>query len=466
MIKAGDAESVIKSLPGATRKETLAEVLEDTGTDTIVYHVDENIPNLFALSPTVELTSTEAYKSGTLILQDKASCFPAHLLLSSDQEIPHSNSTAIGDIIDACAAPGNKTTHLASIIHSLSLSLSLPNTPKIFACERDPTRSKTLQNMVTKAGATTDQIEVLARQDFLALDPEDARFRSVTHLLLDPSCSGSGILGREDVPRLVLPHDPRSRDEKNGTQGLQVGSSKKRKRKRNGREVEVPTISTETVPLNDDEADVMEEETPSLPPTQASDLTRLQKLSTLQSLIVEHAMKFPAATHITYSTCSIHEIENEGVVRRVLDSGVARGRGWRVLRRGEQSGGLRGWRRRGRGRGRGGEGEGGENGDGNGKVKVDGDDEGNGEILTSEQLEACIRCYPDDEEGTMGFFVCGFVRREGGDLEGRKGEGGSGENGVRQGSRHKQEKKQESENEEHEDREEDEGEDDEWEGFD
>ena len=30
--------------------------------------------------------------------------------------------------------------------------------------------------------------------------------------------------------------------------------------------------------------------------------------------------------------------------------------------------------------------------------------------LNEEELEGCIRCYPGDEEGTMGFFVCGFIR--------------------------------------------------------
>ena len=30
--------------------------------------------------------------------------------------------------------------------------------------------------------------------------------------------------------------------------------------------------------------------------------------------------------------------------------------------------------------------------------------------LGQEEREGCIRCYPGDDIGTMGFFVCGFVR--------------------------------------------------------
>lgn len=43
---------------------------------------------------------------------------------------------------------------------------------------------------------------------------------------------------------------------------------------------------------------------------------------------------------------------------------------------------------------------------------VDGSGDGEGELLTPEQIDACIRCSPDDGEGTMGFFVCGFVREQ------------------------------------------------------
>jgi putative methyltransferase len=34
--------------------------------------------------------------------------------------------------------------------------------------------------------------------DFLATDPTDTAFTRVTHILLDPSCSGSGIVNRLD----------------------------------------------------------------------------------------------------------------------------------------------------------------------------------------------------------------------------------------------------------------------------
>lgn len=329
--------------------------LDDLKENALV--LDPNIPNLVALPPTTNLTKSPAYKHGHVILQDKASCFPAYLLLQSDHETP------VGDVIDACAAPGNKTTHLAAILSS-QISTSIR---RIFACERDVARSKTLQMMIELAGAS-QMVKVKARQDFLALNHMHPDFENVTHLLLDPSCSGSGILGREDIPRLALPTDPKSLTDGNGN-----GVSKKRKRGQGltNAEAEIPIVQSEAT-------------TPETP----IDIDRLHRLSSLQLRILIHAFAFPSARVITYSTCSTHVTENESVVFRALQSEVAKRRGWIVLPRKRQAAGLRTWHWRGV-----------ESAEGNGEHGLD-----------EEEREGCIRCWPGDDKGTMGFFVCGFVR--------------------------------------------------------
>ncbi|KKZ67443.1 hypothetical protein EMCG_06894 [[Emmonsia] crescens] len=327
------------------------------------YYQDSHIPDLLAVPQNAELTSSTAYKNGMIILQDKASCFPAYLLLGGNVEQWN------GDLMDACAAPGNKTTHLASLLCSALKPRGgrgdglAQKKSKIFSCDASQSRSKILQRMVSVAGADK-MVSVLPGQDFLALSPDDKRFRNVTGLLLDPSCSGSGIVGRDDIPRLALPltHDLNPR-------------SKKRKRP-----APVP------VPTDAKPAAAKHEQTTGI------DHGRLAKLSNLQTRIIQHAFSFPAATRVTYSTCSIHAQENEVVVSRVLKSPVAQRRGWRILPRNEQAEGLRDWKHRGL------------------KHEESGDGAKESWDLTEREREGCLRCWPSDEEGTGGFFVAGFVR--------------------------------------------------------
>ncbi|KAJ6164011.1 hypothetical protein N7470_002683 [Penicillium chermesinum] len=320
--------------------------------------VDPNIPDLIAIPYGADITSTPAYKKGEIILQDKASCFPAYLLLGN---VSPQNPWQ-GDLVDGCAAPGNKTTHMASI---LAKQKETKPRNQIFSMDASKPRSKILQKMVSLASSDST-VTILPGQDFLALDPTEERFANVTGLLLDPSCSGSGIVGRDDIPQLTLPKAPRPKE---------------------NRRKQVPAASnTSSAPT--DENDI---------PSGIVDSDRLTKLSNLQARIVEHALSFPSATHVTYSTCSIHLIENEAVVERLLASDVARERGWRLLRRDEQPDGLRKWKHRGVSEDR-------------TSTAISKTDTPMSVNLSQDDLEACLRCWSGDAEGLGGFFVAGFVR--------------------------------------------------------
>lgn len=61
---------------------------------------DEHVPNLLTLPSDTDLHDHELVRSGTLVLQDKASCFPAEILVGQ------TSTYRGGDVIDACAAPG------------------------------------------------------------------------------------------------------------------------------------------------------------------------------------------------------------------------------------------------------------------------------------------------------------------------------------------------------------------------
>ena len=64
--------------------------------------------------------------------------------------------------------------------------------------------AETLEKMVNLAGSHT-LTKLHPGQDFLKTDPDSPAFKNVGALLLDPSCSGSGIVGRDDMPELHLP---------------------------------------------------------------------------------------------------------------------------------------------------------------------------------------------------------------------------------------------------------------------
>ena len=52
-------------------------------------------------------------KSGKVVLQDKSSCFSALALVNGSDH----DDIVNGDFIDATAAPGNKTLHLAALAY-------------------------------------------------------------------------------------------------------------------------------------------------------------------------------------------------------------------------------------------------------------------------------------------------------------------------------------------------------------
>jgi putative methyltransferase len=151
---------------------------------------DEHVPELFKLYPSnTPVHNLSCVKDATCIVQDKASCLPVHVMF---QELPKilKNDEPI-HIIDGCAAPGNKTTYLAAKLSSMFTNSS--NT--IHAFDRDTKRVKVLSDRVKEANA--HKIVNVVHGDFSKVDPNDPTYSQVRAILLDPSCSGSGIVSRD-----------------------------------------------------------------------------------------------------------------------------------------------------------------------------------------------------------------------------------------------------------------------------
>ncbi|XP_035918198.1 28S rRNA (cytosine-C(5))-methyltransferase-like [Anopheles stephensi] len=105
------------------------------------------------------------------ILQNKACLLPTYLLRPGKKSV----------VLDMCAAPGLKTTHLAAL---------MKNKGRIYAVEHNVNRYALLTQMVGAYGV----IKTLHSD---CLKVSDEQVPGVEYILLDPSCSGSGMLQRQ-----------------------------------------------------------------------------------------------------------------------------------------------------------------------------------------------------------------------------------------------------------------------------
>eukprot|EP01006_Ploeotia_vitrea_P046544 TRINITY_DN67032_c6_g1_i1.p1 TRINITY_DN67032_c6_g1~~TRINITY_DN67032_c6_g1_i1.p1 ORF type:complete len:452 (+),score=206.42 TRINITY_DN67032_c6_g1_i1:301-1656(+) len=202
------------------------------------FWLDEHVADLLVFEVGTDLHDHELVKNAHLILQDKASCFPALIL----------NPQPDSHLIDACSAPGNKTTHAAAMMSGRG---------RVDAFEINEKRCALLKRRVEQAGG--DKCIRARHESFLDADVSaDGEFGDVRYVLLDPTCSGSGM-----VSRLEYMHKKR-------------GESDAQRQK------------------------------------------RVQGLAEFQKQMLDHALSFANVQRVSYSTCSVHKEENELVVQHAL----------------------------------------------------------------------------------------------------------------------------------------------------
>mmetsp|Transcript_5473 Transcript_5473/g.12478 ORF Transcript_5473/g.12478 Transcript_5473/m.12478 type:complete len:603 (-) Transcript_5473:61-1869(-) len=335
------AEKLKKELSSKVDEANAANKNKDTEEiQSPSIYADAHVPDLLVLPPNASSwlhRDYEPVKTGQVVLQDKSSCFSALVLTHGLGDTTKEDKVESFDYIDACAAPGNKTSHLAALVHSSIGDISQPKKKKkgkaskpkstIFAFERNEARFNILEErmkqFVPSPADNGNKVAVLPiHGDYLKADPSDPQFANVRAIMLDPSCSGSGIVNSPD-------------------RWMEEGGGAKK------------------------------------------DSKRIQSLSNFQLVALKHAMSFPNVDRIVYSTCSVHDEENEVVVSKALSevNGVGDGNEWELM----APVCLEHWQRRGK--------EGGIGG------------------LTKEQADCLIRCDGLDGDETNGFFVSLLVRK-------------------------------------------------------
>ncbi|HIK37696.1 MAG: 16S rRNA (cytosine(967)-C(5))-methyltransferase [Geminocystis sp.] len=152
-----------------TTREKLQETLQEEGieTETIPY-----LPQALRIkSPAGNLAETSLFKSGWFTIQDGSAQLVTHFLNPQPGEI----------VIDACAAPGGKTTHMAELMGDRG---------KIIAVEYHPQRLAKIQENVQRLGLTSVEIH---QGDSRHLNQWEGM---ADRVLIDVPCSGLGILHR------------------------------------------------------------------------------------------------------------------------------------------------------------------------------------------------------------------------------------------------------------------------------
>ncbi len=154
----------------AVRVNTLradpAAVAAQLGVQT---HTDPELPEALVLDSPLDLHGSEAWRSGAILAQSRAAMLVARALDPQPGE----------RILDLCAAPGGKSTHIAAL---------MGDEGEVLAIERNRARAAELGETARRLHVGSVRVQIA---DAAVPRPEGPVFDRV---LVDPPCSGLGTL--------------------------------------------------------------------------------------------------------------------------------------------------------------------------------------------------------------------------------------------------------------------------------
>jgi 16S rRNA (cytosine967-C5)-methyltransferase len=175
----------------ALRVNTLVAASEDvaaqlsSGPGAPGAHRDRAIPEALVLEGPWDLHGSPQWRMGAVLAQSRGAMLPARALAPAPGE----------RVLDLCAAPGGKTTHLAALMEGRG---------EVVAIERNPRRAEQLRGTTARMRAAECVRVVVddATRTFEGGAPFD-------RVLVDPPCTGLGTLqARADLRWRVGSRDP------------------------------------------------------------------------------------------------------------------------------------------------------------------------------------------------------------------------------------------------------------------
>ncbi len=157
-------------------------------------HADAGIPEALVLEEPFDVHGSPLWKAGAFLAQSRAAMLVSRTL-----------DPQVGErVLDLCAAPGGKSTHLAALLNGSG---------EVVAVERNARRAGALSRTAQRLHAHNVRVEV---GDAATRRGEDAGM--FDRVLVDPPCSGLGTLGAR--PDLRWRVTPQAIEEMSATQAL------------------------------------------------------------------------------------------------------------------------------------------------------------------------------------------------------------------------------------------------------
>jgi 16S rRNA (cytosine967-C5)-methyltransferase len=171
------AQAMLATPPFTVRVNTLKTGREELkarlASEGIASEAARFSPLALRLSGSVQLAAVASFREGLFTVQDESSQLAATFLAPRPGE----------RVLDICAAPGGKTTHLAQLME---------NRGTILACDAAPRKLELIEETAARLGVTI--ITTLPLNAVRPLSPlGDGKF---DRILVDAPCSGLGVLRR------------------------------------------------------------------------------------------------------------------------------------------------------------------------------------------------------------------------------------------------------------------------------
>jgi 16S rRNA (cytosine967-C5)-methyltransferase len=134
----------------------------------VASHLDPELPEARVLEQPFDVFASPLWSEGRVMPQSRGSMLVARALAPQPGE----------RVLDLCAAPGGKTTHLAALMGDRGA---------VTAIEVHPGRAEALRRTCARMGATAVQVIDADGREYRAAEPYH-------RVLVDPPCSGLGTL--------------------------------------------------------------------------------------------------------------------------------------------------------------------------------------------------------------------------------------------------------------------------------